>query len=52
MNIALWIIQILLALLCLFAGGMKLVISPDVVAKMAPPNSNELRIGSGGMFGD
>lgn len=38
MNIALWIIQVLLALLFLFAGGMKLVIAPDVLMKMGSPN--------------
>ncbi|HEY2975226.1 MAG TPA: DoxX family protein [Pyrinomonadaceae bacterium] len=38
MNIVLWIIQVLLALLFLFAGGMKLVIPPDVLMKMGSPN--------------
>jgi uncharacterized membrane protein YphA (DoxX/SURF4 family) len=38
MNIALWIIQVLLALLFLFAGGMKLVIPPDVLMSMGSPN--------------
>jgi uncharacterized membrane protein YphA (DoxX/SURF4 family) len=38
MNIALWIIQILLALLFLFAGGTKLVLSPEVLASMGSPN--------------
>jgi uncharacterized membrane protein YphA (DoxX/SURF4 family) len=38
MNIVLWIIQILLALLFLFAGGMKLVVPPDVLMKMGSPN--------------
>lgn len=38
MNIILWIIQILLALLFLFSGGMKLVIPPDVLQSMGPPN--------------
>ena len=38
MNIILWIIQILLALLFLFAGGMKLVIPPDVLQSMGSPN--------------
>jgi uncharacterized membrane protein YphA (DoxX/SURF4 family) len=42
MNIALWIIQILLALLFLFAGGMKLVIAPDVLASMGSPNQVHL----------
>jgi hypothetical protein len=35
MNIVLWIIQALLALLFLFAGGTKLVMSLDVLQKMA-----------------
>ena len=38
MNIVLWIIQILLALLFLFAGGTKLVIPPEVLMKMGSPN--------------
>lgn len=38
MNIALWILQVLLALMFLFAGVMKLVIPPDVMAKMGSPN--------------
>lgn len=38
MNIALWIIQVLLALLFLFAGGTKLYFSPEVLAAMGPPN--------------
>jgi uncharacterized membrane protein YphA (DoxX/SURF4 family) len=38
MNILLWIIQIVLACLFLFAGGMKLVVSPDVLMKMGSPN--------------
>ena len=38
MNIILWIIQILLALLFLFSGGMKLVIPPDVLQSMGSPN--------------
>jgi uncharacterized membrane protein YphA (DoxX/SURF4 family) len=37
-NIVLWIIQVLLALLFLFAGGMKLVISPEVLQSMGSPN--------------
>jgi uncharacterized membrane protein YphA (DoxX/SURF4 family) len=42
MNIALWIIQVLLALLFLFAGGTKLVIPPDVLMKMGSPNQIQL----------
>jgi uncharacterized membrane protein YphA (DoxX/SURF4 family) len=38
MNIALWIIQGLLAALFLFAGGMKLVLSLDQMAAMGSPN--------------
>ena len=39
MNIVLWIIQILLALLFLFAGGTKLVIPYDTLMQNASPNS-------------
>ena len=42
MNIALWIIQILLALLFLFAGGTKLYFSSEVLAAMGPPNQIHL----------
>ncbi len=42
MNVALWIIQVLLTLLFLFAGGTKLVIPPDVLAKMGSPNQVQL----------
>ena len=42
MNIALWIIQVLLALLFLFAGGMKLVVPIDVLTSMGPPNQVQL----------
>jgi len=42
MNIALWIIQVLLALLFLFAGGTKLVISPEVLQSMGSPNAIRL----------
>ena len=44
MNIVLWIIQILLALLFLFAGGSKLIVSAEVMEKMAPPNTIALPI--------
>jgi len=37
MNILLWIIQILLALLFVFSGGMKLVIPADQLQAQAPP---------------
>jgi len=39
MNILLWIIQILLALLFLFAGVTKLVIPPDKLQAQAPPGA-------------
>ena len=42
MNILLWIIQILLSLFLLFAGGSKLVMSAESMAKNAPPNMIEL----------
>ena len=38
MNIALWIIQILLAMLYLFAGGTKLVLSVEQMRAMGSPN--------------
>jgi len=38
MTYALWIVQVLLALLFLFAGGTKLVLSPEVLASMGSPN--------------
>src|ERR1700738_2226548 len=38
MNIVLWIIQVLLALLFLFAGGTKLVISIEAMRAMGSPN--------------
>ena len=38
MNILLWIIQILLALLFLFAGGTKLVLSAETLTSMGSPN--------------
>ena len=39
MNILLWIIQILLALLFLFAGGLKLVMSAEALQAQAPPDA-------------
>jgi hypothetical protein len=38
----LWIVQVLLAALFLFAGGIKLVIPPEVLAKMGSPNQVQL----------
>ncbi|MEA2206887.1 MAG: hypothetical protein QOE77_3663 [Blastocatellia bacterium] len=38
MNIVLWIIQVLLALLFLFAGGTKLVLPIGVLQSMGSPN--------------
>ena len=42
MNIVLWIIQILLALLFLFAGGTKLVLPIEVLKSMGSPNQVQL----------
>ncbi|HET9713888.1 MAG TPA: DoxX family protein [Pyrinomonadaceae bacterium] len=39
MNIVLWILQILLALLFLFAGISKLVLPADVLQSAGPPNA-------------
>ena len=39
MNILLWIIQILLALVFLFSGGTKLVLSMETIRSMSPPNA-------------
>lgn len=44
MNIVLWIIQILLALLFLFAGVTKLVLPSDVLTSMGSPNQVQLPI--------
>lgn len=38
MNIVLWIVQILLALLFLFAGGTKLILPSEVLQSMGSPN--------------
>jgi uncharacterized membrane protein YphA (DoxX/SURF4 family) len=42
MNVVLWIIQVLLALLFLFAGGTKLVLPIDVLTSMGSPNQVHL----------
>ena len=42
MNIVLWILQILLALLFLFAGGTKFYFSAEQMAAMSPPNAVQL----------
>jgi uncharacterized membrane protein YphA (DoxX/SURF4 family) len=42
MNVALWIIQVLLALLFLFAGGTKLVLPIDVLTSMGSPNQVQI----------
>lgn len=42
MNIVLWIIQVLLALLFLFAGGTKLVLPIQVLESMGSPNQVHL----------
>lgn len=39
MNILLWIIQVLLALLFLFAGGLKLIMPADALQAQAPPEA-------------
>jgi uncharacterized membrane protein YphA (DoxX/SURF4 family) len=44
MNILLWITQIVLALLFLFAGGTKLVLSSETLASMGSPNQVVLSI--------
>ena len=44
MNIVLWIIQRLLALLFLFAGGSKLVMSTETLQSLASPNQVQLPI--------
>ena len=42
MNIVLWIVQVLLALLFLFAGGTKLLLPIDVLTSMGSPNQVHL----------
>ena len=42
MNIVLWIIQILLALLFLFAGGTKLVLPIETLQSMGSPNQVQM----------
>jgi uncharacterized membrane protein YphA (DoxX/SURF4 family) len=42
MTYALWIVQVLLALLFLFAGGTKLVLPLDVLTSMGSPNQVQL----------
>jgi uncharacterized membrane protein YphA (DoxX/SURF4 family) len=42
MNIVLWIIQVLLALLFLFAGGTKLALSIETLTAMGSPNQVHL----------
>ena len=42
MNVALWIIQVLLAALFLFAGGTKLVLPIEVLNAMGSPNQVHL----------
>jgi uncharacterized membrane protein YphA (DoxX/SURF4 family) len=37
-----WILQLLLGALFIFAGGMKLVIAPEVLASMGSPNQIQL----------
>jgi uncharacterized membrane protein YphA (DoxX/SURF4 family) len=42
MNALLWVVQVLLALLFLFAGGTKLIMSTQQLESMAPPNAIHL----------
>ena len=42
MNILLWIVQIILALEFLLAGGTKLVMSTEAMERMSPPNAIHL----------
>jgi uncharacterized membrane protein YphA (DoxX/SURF4 family) len=42
MNVTLWIIQVLLALLFLFAGGTKLVLPIETLISMGSPNQIQL----------
>jgi uncharacterized membrane protein YphA (DoxX/SURF4 family) len=42
MNILLWVVQFLLALLFLFAGGTKLVLPIETLISMGPPNQVHL----------
>jgi uncharacterized membrane protein YphA (DoxX/SURF4 family) len=42
LNVVLWIIQVLLAALFLFAGVMKLVIAPEELMKRGSPNQVKL----------
>jgi hypothetical protein len=44
MNRALWTIQAVLALLFLFAGGTKLLLSAETLTSMTPPNAVALPI--------
>jgi uncharacterized membrane protein YphA (DoxX/SURF4 family) len=39
MTYLLWVLQVLLGLLFLFAGGMKLVMSAEAMAAMGPPDA-------------
>jgi uncharacterized membrane protein YphA (DoxX/SURF4 family) len=42
MNILLWILQVLLGLLFIFAGGTKLVLSIETMRSMGPPDQIQL----------
>lgn len=44
MTYVLWIVQVLLALMFLFAGGTKLVLSSEVLAAVGPPNQIALPV--------
>lgn len=39
MNVLLWVLQTLVCLVFLFAGGTKLAMSAEAMQKMSPPNS-------------
>ncbi|HJX93416.1 MAG TPA: DoxX family protein [Pyrinomonadaceae bacterium] len=42
MNAILWVVQVILAVLFLFAGGTKLILSTEQLESMAPPNAIHL----------
>ena len=42
MNAILWVVQVILSVLFLFAGGTKLILSTEQMEKMSPPNAIHL----------
>ena len=42
MNALLWVVQVILSVLFLFAGGTKLILSTEQMEKMSPPNAIHL----------